>query len=95
MDLGTWWPVRRASFAHGIDGSDSAQAPTAFLEIISDDSPILHTQRSHHAAWVIFIIAATFFQLMIRNQHRQLAKDSRGLVATDQLRQDNPCPLLD
>ena len=38
----------------GIDGSDSAQAPTAFLEIISDDSPILHTQRSHHAAWVIF-----------------------------------------
>jgi hypothetical protein len=52
-------------------------------------------ENCHPAVWVIFIIAATFFQLTIRNQHRQLAKDSRGLVATDRQRQDNPCPLLD
>jgi len=29
---------------------------------------------------------------MIRNQHHQVAKDSRGLVATDRQRQDNLCP---
>jgi hypothetical protein len=27
------------------------------------------------------------FQLTIRNQHRQVAKDSRGLVASDRQRQ--------
>ena len=41
------------------------------------------------------ITAVPSFQLTMRNQHPQVAKDSRGLVATDRQRQDNPCPLLD
>jgi hypothetical protein len=49
----------------------------------------------HAFAWIIFIIVATFVQLTIRNQNHQVARDSRGLVATDRQRQDNPYPLLD
>jgi hypothetical protein len=41
------------------------------------------------------LIAATSFQLAMRDQHPQEAKDSRGLAAIDRQRQDNPCPLLD
>ena len=41
------------------------------------------------------ITAARSFQLTMRNQHRQVAKDSRGHLATDWQRQYNPCPVLD
>jgi hypothetical protein len=41
------------------------------------------------------ITAARSFQLTMRNQHRQVAKDSRGHLATDWQRQYNPSPFLD
>src|SRR5206468_12027817 len=41
------------------------------------------------------IIAATSFQLTIRSQHHQAAKDSRGPVAIGRQRQYNPYPVLD
>src|SRR5213592_1606987 len=41
------------------------------------------------------IIAPTSFQLTIRSQHHQAAKDSRGPVAIGRQRQYNPYPVLD
>ena len=92
-----------SSTAHVYAKSGSAKIHRG-VDLISDALPFSAVGRdpfrcdfhlNKNKIVVADLIAATSFQLTMRDQHPQVAKDSRGHVATARQRQYNPYPLLD